>query len=40
VISIVNRDEGSSRVYQFNFQLFPLSKDTSTIGTQDKGKTV
>jgi uncharacterized protein (TIGR02147 family) len=40
LISIVNRDEGSSRVYQFNFQIFPLSQDTSTIGTQDKGKTV
>jgi uncharacterized protein (TIGR02147 family) len=40
LISIVNRDEGSSRVYQFNFQIFPLSEDTSAIGPQDKGKSV
>ncbi|HUI91789.1 MAG TPA: TIGR02147 family protein [Chitinivibrionales bacterium] len=40
VISIVNRDENSNRVYQFNFQIFPLSQDVSNIGTHDKGKTV
>jgi|WetSurMetagenome_2_1015567.scaffolds.fasta_scaffold00822_19 uncharacterized protein (TIGR02147 family) len=39
VISIVNRDEGSGRVYQFNFQLFPLSEDVSRIAEIDgKGK--
>jgi uncharacterized protein (TIGR02147 family) len=27
VVSIVDRDTDSSRVYQFNFQLFPLSDD-------------
>jgi uncharacterized protein (TIGR02147 family) len=40
VISIVNRDEGSSRVYQFNFQLFPLSEDTNDIKMSDKGTAV
>jgi uncharacterized protein (TIGR02147 family) len=38
IISIVNRDEGSSRVYQFNFQLFPLSEDITRICELDKGK--
>lgn len=41
VISIVNRDEGSSQVYQFNFQLFPLSETASRIAElDDKRKTV
>jgi uncharacterized protein (TIGR02147 family) len=39
LISIVNRDEGSSRVYQFNFQLFPVSEDVETIRARDRGKT-
>jgi uncharacterized protein (TIGR02147 family) len=30
VISIVNRDEKSSRVYQFNFQLFPVSEEVES----------
>jgi uncharacterized protein (TIGR02147 family) len=38
IISIVNRDEASSRVYQFNFQLFPLSEDITRISEVDKGK--
>jgi uncharacterized protein (TIGR02147 family) len=38
IISIVNRDESGSRVYQFNFQLFPLSEDIARIGELDKGK--
>jgi uncharacterized protein (TIGR02147 family) len=38
VVSIVNRDEESSRVYQFNFQLFPLSEDTERIVEANKGK--
>ena len=37
VVSIVNKDTKSSRVYQFNFQLFPLSDDTRNIGQQEKG---
>jgi uncharacterized protein (TIGR02147 family) len=37
VVSIVNKDAKSSRVYQFNFQLFPLSDDTRNIGQQEKG---
>lgn len=37
VVSIVNKDTKSSRVYQFNFQLFPLSDDTRDIGQQEKG---
>jgi uncharacterized protein (TIGR02147 family) len=41
VISIVNRDEGSGQVYQFNFQLFPLSETTAHIAELDnKGKAV
>jgi uncharacterized protein (TIGR02147 family) len=41
VISIVNRDEESSQVYQFNFQLFPLSETTARIAElDDKGKAV
>jgi uncharacterized protein (TIGR02147 family) len=41
VISIVNRDEGSGQVYQFNFQLFPLSETTARIAELDnKGKAV
>jgi uncharacterized protein (TIGR02147 family) len=38
VIAIVNRDEASSRVYQLNFQLFPLSQDISDIKALNKGK--
>jgi uncharacterized protein (TIGR02147 family) len=38
IVSIVNRDEESSRVYQFNFQLFPLSEDAERIGEMNKGK--
>jgi uncharacterized protein (TIGR02147 family) len=38
IVSIVNRDEESSRVYQFNFQLFPLSEDEERIGEMNKGK--
>ncbi len=37
VVSIVNNDTNSSRVYQFNFQLFPLSDDTRNIGQHEKG---
>ncbi len=37
VVSIVNKDTESSRVYQFNFQLFPLSDDTRNINHQEKG---
>jgi uncharacterized protein (TIGR02147 family) len=38
IVSIVNRDEESSRVYQFNFQLFPLSEDTERLVELNKGK--
>lgn len=37
VVSIVNKDTESSRVYQFNFQLFPLSDETRNIDQQEKG---
>jgi uncharacterized protein (TIGR02147 family) len=32
IITIVNNDRKSSRVYQFNFQIFPLSKDMADCG--------
>jgi uncharacterized protein (TIGR02147 family) len=34
---IVNQDEGSSRVYQLNLQLFPLSKDVASLPAKGKG---
>lgn len=35
---IVNRDEGSSRVYQLNMQLFPLSVDLATLPECNDGE--
>ena len=34
---IVNQDEESTRVYQLNLQLFPLSKDISELSIDDNG---
>jgi uncharacterized protein (TIGR02147 family) len=36
VISIVNNDEKSSQVYQFNFQLFPLSLDVANLEKKEE----
>jgi uncharacterized protein (TIGR02147 family) len=35
---IVNQDERSSCVYQLNLQLFPLSKNTSVLNTNETGR--
>jgi uncharacterized protein (TIGR02147 family) len=35
IIAIVNNDDASSRVYQLNVQLYPLSVDTSVLKTHE-----
>jgi uncharacterized protein (TIGR02147 family) len=39
IVSLVNRDEESSSVYQLNFQLFPLSKSKEEIASLRKDTT-
>jgi uncharacterized protein (TIGR02147 family) len=38
IIGIVDRDKGGTQVYQFNFQLFPVSEEINAITAWDKRK--